>query len=121
MNCSTQPLRRQLARDLGAVSESRVAEMLVASGCKLLARNWRGGGGELDLVVARGDKVRFVEVKARTGHLAYEPVHGAQVRRLRRAATAWMAAQPECWWTEACFVLAQVAPDGRIAWTDDPF
>jgi Holliday junction resolvase-like predicted endonuclease len=72
-------------------------------------------------VVARAEKLRFVEVKARSANHDYEPVHPGQVRRLTTAADAWMAAQPSAWWSEACFVLAVVDTDGRIGWLDDPF
>ena len=115
------PSDRDAARALGRSAESATAASLERSGCRVLARNWRGGGGELDLVVARADKLRFVEVKARSANLDYEPIHPGQVRRLRCAAEAWMAAQPSAWWSEACFALAVVDVDGRIDWKDDPF
>jgi len=112
---------RQSARQFGISSEARVAQALEAGGCTVLARNWRGGGGELDLIVARNHKVRFVEVKARVGQLSFEPIHAAQVRRLQLAATAWLAEQHSNDWAEACFLLAELDARGRITWTDDPF
>ncbi|MDK2973305.1 MAG: putative endonuclease [Candidatus Sumerlaeota bacterium] len=62
-------------------------------GGAVLARNWRGGGGELDLVVREGNTLVFVEVKARP---ADDPEPLAQVRDPRRqrhfraAASAWL-------------------------------
>ena len=38
---------------------------LVAKGYRPLARRFRAGGGEIDLVVTRGDTIAFVEVKSR--------------------------------------------------------
>ena len=56
-----------------------------------MARNWRGAGGELDLVAMDGKTVVFVEVKSRAG--AFHPDHPvvarAQRRRIGRAARAF--------------------------------
>lgn len=38
---------------------------LTAKGYRLLGRRFGGKGGEIDLIMARGDSVVFVEVKAR--------------------------------------------------------
>src|SRR2546423_961034 len=56
------------------------------------------GGYELDLVVRRGRRLVFCEVKAKLGEQFGEPeemVDGEKRRRLRRAAGAWLARHPE--------------------------
>ena len=61
-------------------------------GYRCLARRWRRGGGEVDLVMARPGWLVFVEVKARgPGSVANaaEAVTGSQLRRLRALAARW--------------------------------
>ena len=111
---------RVTARRRGLEAEAAVADALQQDGWQVLARNWRGGGGELDLVVARSERVRFVEVKARTASDRV-PVGPRQVQRLHSAAEAWMATQATEWWTEACFLLVLVRPDGQLERVLDPF
>lgn len=66
-------------------------------GGAILARNWRGGGGELDLIVREGEELVFVEVKTRDPS---NPEPLAQVRDAKRqrhfraAASAWRARLP---------------------------
>lgn len=108
------------ARARGLHAEARVGEVLRARGWQVVAQNWRGGGGELDLVVRMDGIVRFVEVKHRIDVEA-EPVRPAQVRRLRGAARAWMTAQRVEDWQEACFWLVEVDGQGEMQWTLDPF
>jgi putative endonuclease len=52
-------------------------------------------GAELDLVVRRGRTVAFVEVKSKAGEGFGDPlemVTPVKVARIRRAASAWLAA-----------------------------
>ncbi len=67
-------------------------------GFRVLARNVRAGGVELDLVVRRGNRLVFVEVKEKTGPTHGDPLEAVDERkreRLRRGAEAWLLANPE--------------------------
>ncbi len=95
---ASQTLRRRDAGEarhrLGRAAEVAAERMLSRRGLITLARNWRGGGGELDRVVLEGDTVVFVEVKARADGFRdaqHPPVSPAQRRRMRRAARAFRA------------------------------
>lgn len=79
----------------GAAAETLVAEHYRRTGHEVLARNWRGSAGELDLVVRRDRTVVFVEVKARRRVGIDSPavaVGPAKQRRLRATAAQWLAA-----------------------------
>jgi putative endonuclease len=65
----------------------------------VLAANAWAGGYELDLVLRRGRRIVFCEVKAKGGAGYGDPlemVGPEKLRRLRRAAETWLAAHPEC-------------------------
>ena len=80
---------------LGNWGETKVARHYEAGGYVVLDRNWRVRGGELDLVLARGDVIVFCEVKTRSsnrfGH-AVEAVGTRKQRFLRRTAVSWLDA-----------------------------
>ncbi|MEN8181209.1 MAG: YraN family protein [Myxococcota bacterium] len=87
----------QHSRRLGAEGEARAAALLVRRGYRILDRNVRAGGVELDLVAARGGLVVFVEVKARRSDAFGAPeeaVHPRKQARLVRGARAWLRGQP---------------------------
>lgn len=50
---------------LGRAGEDAAATLLHSHGMCILARNWRSGPLELDLVCREGDTLVFVEVKTR--------------------------------------------------------
>jgi putative endonuclease len=52
---------------LGANGEDAVAALYRSRGFTVLARNWRCGLGELDVVAVRGDLLVVCEVKTRRG------------------------------------------------------
>jgi putative endonuclease len=86
-------MRRQ-----GADAERRAARHYRLRGYRILGRNVCAGGNELDLIVRRGRSLVFVEVKARaraTHGDAAEFVDAEKLRRLRRAAEAWLARNPD--------------------------
>ena len=88
--------------EIGALGERLAADHLIGLGLRIVARNWRCRYGELDLIAvdAAADTVVFVEVKTRTGDgfggLA-QAVTAQKVRRLRRLAGIWLAAQNQRW------------------------
>jgi putative endonuclease len=64
---------------------------------RILGANVWIGGYELDLIVRRGRRIAFVEVKSKSGERFGDPVEMVgpeKQRRLRRAAEAWLAANP---------------------------
>jgi putative endonuclease len=88
--------------EIGALGEQVAVDHLRSLGLRVLTRNWRCRYGELD-VIAADDAARtvvFVEVKTRTsdqfGGVA-EAVTPNKVRRLRRLAGLWLAAQHDSW------------------------
>lgn len=113
---------RREALVLGARVEALVAEALAGAGWTILARNWSGGGGELDVVAERSGEVRFVEVKARDldDPLSDEAVTATKRTRLRRAARLWLEQHDEQ--RPAAFLVAVVDPrELSIRWVDDAF
>lgn len=108
----------------GRAAEAWVAERLIEDGWTVLDRNWRGADGELDLVVERGDQLRFVEVKAREpgDPSGLESVDDRKQARLRGAAEAWLAGRTRR--GELCFLVALVTLDPlgwSVEWWDDAF
>ena len=79
--------------DLGVQGERLAERYYRRKGCKILARNWRSGRDELDLVVLDGVVLVFVEVKTRTadfGGEGYRAVDRRKKTALRRVAYAWI-------------------------------
>jgi putative endonuclease len=62
---SGEDRKRSLARLAGVDAERIALLYLIAKGYWPLARDWRGRGGEIDLVMRRGRTIIAVEVKAR--------------------------------------------------------
>ena len=103
-------------RGVGARVEWRARLHYLLRGYRVLAVNVWAGGNELDLVVRRGRRLVFCEVKAKSGGRFGDPlemVGPEKQARLRRAAEAWLAARPELQELEMSFeVVAERA--GRL-------
>ncbi|MEW5787032.1 MAG: YraN family protein [Pseudomonadota bacterium] len=81
---------------IGAAAEEQAARHLTARGLRLLARNYRCKGGEIDLVMADGDTLVFVEVRARAPSRfgsAGESITAAKRARVVLAARHYLASQ----------------------------
>jgi putative endonuclease len=78
-------------QELGLLGERIAERWLRRDGWEVLARRFRSGHRDLDLVVQRGGTVAFVEVKARRGWGLGDPVEGVQWRKRRELArSAWV-------------------------------
>jgi putative endonuclease len=84
-------------RALGIEGEARAAAWLRDRGYRIVERNTRCGGVEIDLIASKGGLVVFVEVKSRRTRRHGAPEHAVDARkqaRLVRGAAAWLHAQP---------------------------
>ena len=107
-------LTRAAARArLGRAGEEAAARYLTDRGFVLLARNWRQGRLELDLICRDRDTLVFVEVKSRRRDAVARPdeaLTSHKRRTLVRAARAWLAATGD--WSRPCrFDVVSVLAD----------
>lgn len=86
---------RRRAHRRGYVAELVALLFLAAKGYRPLAWRFSAAGGEIDLIVRRGDIVAFVEVKARKEmEAAIFAIDGHKRRRFSRAMNAWLLKNP---------------------------
>jgi putative endonuclease len=84
---------RAEARAYGLRAEILAALWLQLKFYKILARNFIAPGGEIDLIVRRGEVIAFVEVKARpTLDQAHFAIDAAKAARISRAAGCRLSA-----------------------------
>ena len=99
------------ARALGRRAERHVRLYYRLRGYRVLEANARAGRNELDIVLRRGGRLVFCEVKARSGPGYGDPreaVGPEKERRLRRAAEIWLARNPELIGLEIAFEVVGV-------------
>ena len=105
----------------GVRAEDLCADLLRASGLRLLERNWRCRHGEIDLIAKERDVLVFVEVRMRSGAGfggAAESITQAKRARLIAAARLYLTRKPEA----ACrFDVFLVGDDARIEWIRNAF
>jgi putative endonuclease len=93
---------------------------LIAKGYRPLARRYAASGGEIDLIMARGDTIAFIEVKAR-GLMddALSAITAAKRQRFSRAARAWLSrnprAQGKAWRADAVFIAPKKWPQHIVS------
>jgi putative endonuclease len=95
----------------GAAAERRVRRHYQLRGYRVLASNVRAGGNELDLVVRRGRRLVFCEVKMRRGGRFGDPLEAVgpeKTRRVRRAAEGFLARRPDLLVLDIGFEVAAV-------------
>ena len=84
-------------KSIGRRGEEFAAMFLQEKGFRLIDQNWRCLFGEIDLIVQRGEEVRFIEVKSRrsrTYGLPQESVTRTKLRHLARSIEWWISRHP---------------------------
>ena len=105
-----------LSYHAGAAAEAQVGASYRADGFALLETRWRGKfGGEIDLILRKGDLVVFVEVKKSASHMrAAEHLQPRQIARLLNGAEEYARLNPDFMRCELRFDVALVDDQGRI-------
>ena len=81
----------------GQREEDRAEDALLRAGYVIEARNWRGGGGEIDRIARHRGALVFVEIRSKKSNdhgTPAETVRGGKQRRLVAAALAYLAERP---------------------------
>lgn len=79
-------------QQLGKYGEDRAADYFKTQGHEIVARNWRCGEGEIDLITFKAGRFVFTEVKTRSGNgygHPFEAITADKVRRMRRLVAIW--------------------------------
>ena len=107
----TKSRTRRSTRAAGRRAEWRAVVHYSLRGYRVLGRNVWAGRYEIDLIVRRGGRLVFCEVKSKGGDRHGDPlemVGPEKVARLRQAAAAWLAQHPELDSLELAFEVAAV-------------
>ncbi|MBM6595003.1 YraN family protein [Microvirga pudoricolor] len=112
--------RRRATYLRGHAAERRALLFLMLKGYRPLARRYSAAGGEIDLIVKRGQTIAFVEVKARAAmDDALTAITPAKRRRFSRAARAWLSRNPWAggltWRADAVFIAPGRWPQHLVA------
>jgi putative endonuclease len=117
----TSAVERRRSTFLRGHRAERVALLfLLLKGYRPLARRYAAAGGEIDLIVMRGDTIAFVEVKARASmDDALSAITATKRRRFSRAARVWLSrhqwAATKTWRADAVFLAPRRWPRHLMA------
>jgi putative endonuclease len=112
-----------LAQSKGATGEQLAADYLQRRGLKLIERNFRVRGGEIDLICRDGRTTVFVEVRLRSSRGfggAAASITAAKRARLILAARHWLLRHGETPCRFDCILLDGLDPQ-NIEWLRDAF
>jgi putative endonuclease len=104
----------------GARAEDLCADVLRASGLRIIERNWRCRHGEIDLIAEERGTLVFAEVRMRSTSGfggAAESVTQAKRSRLLAAARLYLTRRPEV----DCRFDVFLVDAARIEWVRDAF
>ena len=102
---------------VGTLGEQAACAALTDQGYRILHRNYRVRGGELDIVCERNGILVFCEVKTRTSTqfgLPEEAITIAKRRRLRRLALEYLQREGRHARTLRFDVISVAMTDGRV-------
>ncbi len=86
---------RQRRYRKGRLAEITATILLICTGYRILARNFRSPAGEIDIIAIRSQNLAFIEVKARNSlQEGLEAISCRQQKRIFRAAEHWLLRFP---------------------------
>ncbi len=101
---------------IGAAGEQAAVDWLKKNGFEIVARNWRSGRYELDIVAKRREgTLHFIEVKSRDAlswESPEEAMTPAKQRSFRLAAQAYLTTNPSDLEPQMDLVAVDTSPDG---------
>lgn len=103
---------------LGTLGEQAAGTFLQDAGYRILARNYRVPGGELDIVAELDGVLAFCEVKTRTSAvfgLPEEAVTAVKQRRIRQLALEYLRRERTHYRLLRFDVIAVTVADGRVS------
>ncbi|HEY4373274.1 MAG TPA: YraN family protein [Burkholderiales bacterium] len=116
-------LRRERRGTSGSAAEGMALKYLEAQGLKLVERNFRCRVGEIDLIMADGGTLVFVEVRLRTNPAfvsAGESISHRKQARIVAAANQFLAGKREVPCRFDCVLLDKLEPEA-IEWIKNAF
>ena len=114
--------RGQMSHFKGEAAEQCIALDYERRGYRIAARRWRGQGGEIDLIVRKGDLLVFVEVKSsRTKARAAEQLGQRQMARICLSAQGFLAEEPAGQLTDMRFDVAVMDTTGAFDIVENAF
>lgn len=101
----------------GRLGEEAASRHIIALGYRIVARNWRSGRYEIDIIAIHRGTLHFVEVKTRRAHSLTTPeaaLTPQKCQALRQAASAYLGACGDHYaGYDIAFDLAAVEIDGE--------
>ena len=116
-------LRRERRGSSGSAAESMALTYMEKQGLKLLERNFRCRVGEIDLIMADGATLVFVEVRLRSNSAfvsAGESISHRKQARIVAAANQYLAGKREVPCRFDCILLDKLDP-ASIEWLQNAF
>lgn len=103
----------QSRRESGTEGERFVCALLLREGWSILARNFRAGPGEIDIIAGKGNVISFVEVKHWRRH-GNSDLHRAvdfrKIRRIIETSKIFLAKERQYRWKHVRYDVFLVAP-----------
>ncbi len=114
--------RGRMSYEAGLAAEERILSDYERRGFPVHDRRWRGGRGEIDIVLRDGERLIFVEVKqSRTFDNALAHLTEGQIARLYASAEEYIASTPMGSLTDVRFDVALVNQHGEFRILENAF
>ena len=99
----------------GLSAADSVGRDYISRGYRIAARRYRGTGGEIDLIAARGEETIFIEVKkSRTHEAAMAHLGPRQIARIFATAAEFLGTLPKGQDSASRFDVALVDQTGEV-------